>query len=96
MTHEQVYRTVDVERRGYGRRYTWLPVDILTKEHFSINCAGSYVRPQMYDIRPGDIIRWREGGQLIQALVAAVQHDGDTLDVQLDDATPLPADTFYP
>jgi hypothetical protein len=93
---QQTYRTVDIERRGYGRRYTWLPVDVLNHEEFSIDFTGAYLRPDMIDIRPGDIVRWREGERTIQALVAEVYREPYLLRARLEGTSPLPPEAFYP
>jgi hypothetical protein len=90
------YRTVDIERRGYGRRYTGLPVDLLNREEFSIDFTGAYMRPEMIDIRPGDIVRWREGERTIQAEVAQVHREAYLLRIRLENASLLPPDAFYP
>ena len=37
---DRPYLTVDIERRGYGRRYTGFPVDSLSREGFSIDFNG--------------------------------------------------------
>lgn len=96
MSNEQTYRTVDIERRGYGRRYTWLPVDEISRQGFSINFAGAYTRPEMIDIRPGDIARWREGGRLVEGKVTAVRREPTLLHALLEDVHPLPPDAFFP
>jgi hypothetical protein len=93
---QQSYRTVDIERRGYGRRYSWLPVDVLNREEFAIDFTGGYLRPEMIDIRPGDIVRWREGERMIQAHVAEVHREPYLLRVRLENASLLPPDAFYP
>jgi hypothetical protein len=93
---ERPYRTVDVERRGYGRRYTGLPVDTLSREGFAIDFTGAYMRPEWIDIQPGDIVRWREGERRIQARVTAVHRDDRTLTVRVEGAAPLPPDAFFP
>ena len=93
---QQTYRTVDIERRGYGRRYTWLPVDSLSHEGFSIDFTNAYLRPDQIDIRPGDIVRWREGERQLQGNVAEVQREAHALHVRVADATPLPPEAFYP
>jgi hypothetical protein len=94
--NDHPFVTVDIERRGYGRRYTSLPVDALERDGFAIDFHGSYIRPEHIDIRPGDVVRWREGGRLVQAQVAAVQLDGLVLQVSVVDARPLPPEAFYP
>jgi hypothetical protein len=88
--------TVDIERRGYGRRYTWLPVDDLRRDGFAIDFAGAYTRPEQIDIRRGDIARWRENGRLLQGDVTEVRVDGQMLHVRVDDTRLLPADAYYP
>jgi hypothetical protein len=93
---DQPYLTVDIERRGYGRRYTELPVDVLSRQGFSIDFTGTYVRPEMIDIRPGDIVRWRDGERRVQATVAEVHRDDSAMHVSVSDLTPLPPDAFFP
>ena len=96
MSQEQSYRTVDIERRGYGRRYTWLPVDELSHQAFMIDLTSTYVRPEMLDIRPNDIVRWREGERYIQGRITGVQRVDGRLQAQIEDAQPLPPEAFYP
>jgi hypothetical protein len=93
---ERPYLTVDVERRGYGRRYTGLPVDVLSRQGFSIDFTGAYMRPEFIDIQPGDIVRWREGERLVQAAVAEVRREEAALHIRVDSPTPLPAEAFFP
>jgi hypothetical protein len=93
---EQPYLTVDIERRGYGRRYTGLPVDSLSRQGFSIDFTGAYMRPEMIDIRPGDTVRWRDGERLVQATVAEVRREELLLHVSVEGATPLPPEAFFP
>jgi hypothetical protein len=92
---EQQLLTVDIERRGYGRRYTGLPVDERTRTGFRIDFAGAYTRPAQIDIRVGDIVRWRDGERYIQAAVAEVSRTDETLHVAVRDAAPLPPEGFY-
>ena len=93
---DRPYLTVDIERRGYGRRYTGFPVDSLSREGFSIDFNGALMRPEMVDIRPGDTVRWREGERLIQAIAAEVRRDDLWLHVRVEDVTPLPPEAFFP
>lgn len=93
---DRPYLTVDVERRGYGRRYTELPVDALSRQGFSIDFTGAYMRPERIDIRPGDIVRWRDGERRVQATVAEVQRDDAWLHVLVEGVTPLPPEAFFP
>ncbi|MBK9941933.1 MAG: hypothetical protein IPP13_09985 [Kouleothrix sp.] len=93
---ERPYLTVDVERRGYGRRYTELPVDSLSREGFAIDFAGAYMRPEWIDIRQGDIVRWRDGERRVQARVAEVRREGAWLHVRVEGVFPLPPEAFFP
>lgn len=93
---DQPYLTVDVERRGYGRRYTELPVDSLSRQGFSIDFTGAYVRPEMIDIRAGDIVRWRDGERRVQATVAEVRREDTAIHVLVDGLVPLSPEAFFP
>jgi hypothetical protein len=93
---ERPYLTVDVERRGYGRRYTGLPVDSLDREGFSIDFTGAYMRPEWIDIQVGDTVRWRVGERTLQAQVAEVHREEEHLRVQVVGTTPLPPEAFFP
>jgi hypothetical protein len=93
---DRPYLTVDIERRGYGRRYTGLPVDSLSREGFSIDFNGALMRPEMIDIRPGDTVRWREGERLIQALAAEVRREDLWLHVRVEAVVPLSPEAFFP
>ncbi len=96
MSNDRPYLTIDIERRGYGRRYTWLPVDTLTHEGFQIDFTGAFMRPELIDIQPGDIVRWREGERHIEGLVVNVLREGMLLSAQIANARPLPPGVFYP
>jgi len=87
--------TVDIERRGYGRRYTALPVDERGTEGFVIECRGARLGPERYDVRVGDLVRWRAGAEYLQGVVRRVVRDGTRLQVLLADTAPLPSDGFY-
>jgi hypothetical protein len=93
---ERPFLTVDVERQGYGRRYTGLPVDELSRHGFSIDFSDAYMRPEMIDIRAGDIVRWREGERKVQARVVDVRREHAALHVRVDGVTPLPLEAFFP
>ena len=93
---DRPYLTVDIERRGYGRRYTGFPVDSLSREGFSIDFNGALMRPEMVDIRAGDTVRWREGERLIQAIAAEVRRDDLWLHVSVEGVMPLPPEAFFP
>jgi hypothetical protein len=96
MSFELQYQTVDIERRGYGRRYTGLPVDRLSRSEFMIDFTGAYTKPEMIDIQHDDIVRWREGERLIQGRVATVHRDELSLHVVIEDVLPLPPEAFFP
>jgi hypothetical protein len=96
MSAEQVYRTIDIERRGYGRRYTWIPVDSLSRSEFVIDLTGSYTRPHMLDIRKDDIVRWREGERLIEGRIAEIHHEGECIRATIEGAHLLPPEAFHP
>jgi hypothetical protein len=93
---DRPYLTVDIERRGYGRRYTGLPVDTLSREGFSIDFSGAYMQPELIDIQAGDIVRWRDGDRLVQAFVDQVRREDSTLHVSIAGLTPLPPEAFFP
>ena len=93
---ENVLLTIDVERRGYGRRYSSLPVDAISRTELLIDCTGGYMRPERFDLRPGDTVRWREGQRRFQAQIAEVQREGLLLRASLEQAALLPADFFAP
>jgi len=93
---DRPYLTVDIERRGYGRRYTGFPVDSLSRAGFSIDFNGALMRPEMVDIRPGDTVRWREGERLIQAIATEVRRDDLWLHISVEGVTPLPPEAFFP
>jgi hypothetical protein len=86
--------TIDVLRHGYGRRYTGLPVDAVSAEHVLIDCSGGYLRPEHFDLRPGDIVRWQSGGQYFEASIAVVDRQKHIVQVALHTAHELPADFF--
>jgi hypothetical protein len=96
MNNAQSYRTVDIERRGYGRRYTWLPVDSLSRDGFTIDCTGAYLRPEHFDIRVGDVVRWREADRLLQGSVAEVRRHDLLLEARVELVELLPPEAFYP
>jgi hypothetical protein len=87
------FSSIFVFRRNYGRRYTELPVDELDRDGFTIVCSGS-LRPEHFDLQPGDIVRWRSGEQYIEATLGAVHREADRLRGVLADAHPLPEDYF--
>ncbi len=87
--------TVDIVRRGYGRRYTTLPVDERSDEEFVIECRGARLGPERYDVRVGDLVRWRADAGHVQGVVRRVIRQGTRLQVVLADTAPLPADGFY-
>lgn len=86
--------TVSVFRRHYGRRYTELPVDQIDAETLRIDCEHSFMRPEQYDLRPGDILRWRHGERFIEAVVQSVRRDERCIHADLSGAHPLPPEFF--
>jgi hypothetical protein len=86
--------TVSVFRRSYGRRYTDLPVDSVDRDGLLISCDGTYMRPEHYDLRPGDIVRWRQGERYVEAVVSTVRRDVRSVQVALAEAHPLPPEFF--
>lgn len=91
---DQSLRTVDVLRRGFGRRYTGLPIDTISRDGFTIDCTAGYMRPEMFDLRVGDTVRWSQNGRYIQATIARVERNGHLLTVALSDSGLLPTDFF--
>jgi hypothetical protein len=87
--------TITIERRNYGRRYSELPVDLIDRDGFEIDCAGAYARPAHYDLCVGDIVRWRDGERAIEATIAAVERSADRIRANLTGAHPLPPEYFY-
>ncbi len=87
--------TITIERRDYGRRYSELPVDSIDNDSFEIDCAGAYTRPAHYDLRAGDIVRWREGERAIEANIETVERSAERVRVTLTGAHPLPPEFFY-
>ncbi|NJK80213.1 MAG: hypothetical protein HC876_11600 [Chloroflexaceae bacterium] len=86
--------TIDVERREYGRRYTWLPVDAIDQGSFTIDCTDGYMRPQMYDLRVGDIVRWSHNSQKVQGTIVSLERTQTHIVATLSDVAPLPPDFF--
>ena len=95
MATEQLFLTVDIERRGYGRRYSSLPVDTRDRDGFTIDCTNGYLQPAQYDVRVGDTVFWRDQGRLISATATAITRDEHRIYVQVSDAQPLPPETFH-
>lgn len=90
------FNSIDVERRGHGRRYSCLPVDTIDRNGFTIDCTGSYLHPEMFDLQPGDIIRWIDKGRRMQGCILNVERNGVILQVSLQEVALLPEDFFAP
>ncbi|MEM8534164.1 MAG: hypothetical protein AAGF95_25175 [Chloroflexota bacterium] len=90
------FRTVDIERQGYGRRYTGLFVDEVSREGFSIDFTNMYTRPNMIDIQPHDTVRWRDGERLVEGTIVAVQREDNRLYATVENIVLLPLDAFFP
>jgi hypothetical protein len=86
--------TVDVVRRGYGRRYSGLPVDSRDNDGLTIDCTNSTLRPEHYDLRVGDVVRWPQDGRYVQATIVHVHRNGARLSVTFSEVSLLPADFF--
>jgi hypothetical protein len=86
--------TVNIDRRWYGRRYTWLPVDSLSHEGFEINCEESYMKPAQYDLQPGDIVRWQEEGRTLETEIVSVERTAVQVKVGFGEVELLPVDFF--
>ncbi|GIV89994.1 MAG: hypothetical protein KatS3mg055_2512 [Chloroflexus sp.] len=87
-------RTISVLRRGYGRRYTDLPVDELTHQRIVIDCSGGYLRPELIDLRQGDMVYWREQERYVTGSIAQVRREGMRLVALLSDVKLMPEDFF--
>lgn len=86
--------TVLVFRRHYGRRYTDLPVEQIDRTALTIDCTGTYMRPEYYDLRIGDIVRWRQGERYAEATISAVRRDANFLHAELANAHLLSPEFF--
>lgn len=86
--------TVIVFRRSFGLRYTDLPVDSLERDSLLISCEGTFMRPEHYDLRPGDIVRWRQGERFLEAVISGVRRDPRSVQVDLAGAHLLPPEFF--
>ncbi|WP_298407351.1 hypothetical protein [uncultured Chloroflexus sp.] len=87
-------RTISVIRRGYGRRYTDLPVDELSQQRIVIDCAGGYLRPALIDLRQGDTVYWREQERYVSGQISQVRRDDQRVIAILKDVQVMPEDFF--
>lgn len=87
-------RTISVIRRGYGRRYTDLPVDELSQQRIVIDCAGGYLRPALIDLRQGDTVYWREQERYVSGQISQVRRDDQRVIAILKDVQVMPEDCF--
>jgi len=87
-------RTISVIRRGYGRRYTDLPIDELSQQRVMIDCTCGYLKPTMIDLQPDDLVYWREQGRYVTARIERVQRDEQRLIAWLRDVKVMPEDFF--
>ncbi|NOK59098.1 MAG: hypothetical protein GFH27_549349n93 [Chloroflexi bacterium AL-W] len=94
-TTQTSFRTVDIERPGYGRRYTGLFVDEVNRQGFSIDFTDMYTRPEMIDIQPGDTVRWKDGERLVTGDIVAVQREDNKLHAVTENIVLLPPDAFF-
>ena len=86
--------TASVFRRGYGRRYTDLPVDQLGPQGLSIDCSHGPLRPQHIDLRVGDLVRWRTDSGYVEATINGVQRSAELLSADFGALQHLPDDYF--
>jgi hypothetical protein len=86
---------VDIVRRGYGRRYTWLPVDRLDRDGFAADFNGAYLRASQLDIQIGDLARWRDGDSYLQARIAAVAHENEWVLAHFEAVEHISAEIYY-
>lgn len=59
-----------------------------------IDCDGTHMRPEMYDILPGDVVRWRQNGRWQQAQINAVERGTTRIKAVFDAVLTLPPDFF--
>ena len=93
---ELSFDAIDVERQGHGRRYACLPVDSIDQDGFMIDCTDSYMRPELFDLQPGDIVRWIAKGRRLQGHIGMIERNNMVLRATLEDVMPLPPDFFAP
>lgn len=86
--------TISVFRRNYGLRYTDLPVDHRDEHDVLIDCTGNYTRPTHYDLRPGDLVRWKHEDRFLEAVIQTVSREPEAVRVRLTGAHLLPEDFF--
>ncbi len=86
--------TVFVVRRGYGRRYSDLPVDQLSAQGLMIDCSAGHLRPQHIDLLVGDLVRWRTDAGYVEAPITAVRRQPQRLTAEFGPLQTLPEDFF--
>lgn len=86
---------VDIDRRGYGRRYSMLMVDQISREGFEIDFQNAYMRSDQFDICPDDVVRWRDGERFTEAIIETVHVEPQWLRVRFREAHPLTAEQYY-
>lgn len=52
------------------------------------------MRPQMYDLRVGDIVRWSHNSQKVQGTIVSLERTQTHIVATLSDVAPLPPDFF--
>ena len=82
--------TVDVVRPNGGKRYSALPVDHVDITGFHTDYTGSPLRPQLLDIRVGDLIFWYDDGVRLQARVDELAMEGSVLRIAFADVAGAP------
>lgn len=86
--------TVFVMRRGYGRRYSDLPVDLLNSAGLQIDCRDSLWRPHQIDLAVGDLVRWRTDEGYVEAPISSVRRTDLSLEADFGPLQRLPEDFF--
>lgn len=87
-------RTISVIRRGYGRRYTDLPVDELSHQRIVIDCSSGYLRPALIDLRQDDMVYWREQERYVSGQISQVRREDQRVIALLKDVQLMPEDFF--
>ncbi len=90
----QQLRTINIERPGRGKRYSFLPVDRVDITGFYVSYAGSPLRPSLLDIREGDLVSWWDENTRYQATVDEVVTRSDTLHVAFRDVQVVASEYF--
>ena len=69
-------------------------MDTIDRRGFTVDCTESYMRPEMYDLQPGDVVRWVQDGQHVQGTIATIECNDTLVSVALKDVFALPSDLY--